>query len=111
MNKKIARRVSRVLETVYHSLLVVSKTPKAIGLVWETSASLTLTVGLFAIVGGLVPLAGLYINKLIIDTVVLAAQTPGSERSPRMEHIFCLTDLGHPFSLSQATRSQRCDIS
>lgn len=79
MNKKIARRVSRVLETVYHSLLVVSKTPKAIGLVWETSVPLTLTVGLFAIVGGLVPLAGLYINKLIIDTVVLAAKTPGSE--------------------------------
>lgn len=79
MNKKISRRVSPVLERVYHSLLVVSKTPKAIGLVWETSAPLTLTVGLFAIVGGLVPLAGLYINKLIIDAVVLAAQTPGSE--------------------------------
>ena len=79
MSKRISRRSARVLQTAYHSLSVVSKTPKAVGLVWETSIPLTLTVGLFAIVGGLVPLAGLYINKLIIDTVVLAAKTPGSE--------------------------------
>lgn len=79
MDKEITRRTKRVLQSAYHSLSVVGKTPKAVGLVWETSIPLTLTVGLFAVVGGLVPLAGLYINKLIIDAVVLAAKTPGSE--------------------------------
>ena len=77
--EKILQQASRILETVYNSLSTIRKTPKAFGLVWETSAPLTLLMGLFAVVGGLVPLAGLYINKLLIDTVVLSAKSPSPE--------------------------------
>jgi ATP-binding cassette subfamily B protein len=48
--------------------------PKLIGLVWETSRVLTLTMAALRLVRGVVPIATLWVGKLIIDGVVEARE-------------------------------------
>jgi|JFJP01.1.fsa_nt_gi ABC-type multidrug transport system fused ATPase/permease subunit len=48
---------------------------KALGLVWQTSAVLTLAIALFTLIGGLLPAAIAYVGKLIVDSVVLASRS------------------------------------
>src|SRR5688500_3948180 len=50
--------------------------PPFLKLVWRTSPSLTLGQGLLRIVRALLPVATLYVGKLIIDEVVLLVQAP-----------------------------------
>ena len=50
--------------------------PPFIRLVWETSPGLTLAQGLLRLVRALLPVAMLYVGKLIIDEVVALAQSP-----------------------------------
>ena len=50
--------------------------PPFIKLVWETSPALTLTQGLLRLVRALLPVATLYVGKLIIDEVVRLATLP-----------------------------------
>jgi ATP-binding cassette, subfamily B, bacterial len=50
--------------------------PPFLKLVWRTSPALTLSQSLLRIVRALLPVATLYVGKLIIDEVVLLAQAP-----------------------------------
>ncbi|MEO8752614.1 MAG: ABC transporter ATP-binding protein [Casimicrobiaceae bacterium] len=50
--------------------------PPFLKLVWRTSPSLTASQGLLRIVRALLPVATLYVGKLIIDEVVMLAQAP-----------------------------------
>jgi ATP-binding cassette subfamily B protein len=50
-------------------------TKRAIALVWATSRLLSVWLGLLSIVGGLIPAAIAYVGKLIVDGVVMAAQS------------------------------------
>jgi ABC-type multidrug transport system fused ATPase/permease subunit len=48
---------------------------KALGLVWTTSRALTIAIAIFTLVNGLLPAAIAYVGKLIVDSVVLAANS------------------------------------
>lgn len=48
---------------------------RAIQLVWQTNGRLTLAFGVLTLVAGLLPAAIAYMGKLIVDTVILAAQS------------------------------------
>ena len=50
--------------------------PPFLALVWRTSPALTLSQSLLRVVRALLPVATLYVGKLIIDEVVLLAQAP-----------------------------------
>jgi len=50
--------------------------PPFLKLVWRTGPALTLSQSLLRVVRALLPVATLYVGKLIIDEVVLLAQTP-----------------------------------
>jgi ATP-binding cassette subfamily B protein len=50
--------------------------PPFLQLVWRTSPALTLSQSLLRVVRALLPVATLYVGKLIIDEVVLLAQAP-----------------------------------
>jgi ATP-binding cassette, subfamily B, bacterial len=52
--------------------------PPFLKLVWRTSPALTLSQSLLRIVRALLPVATLYVGKLIIDEVVLLAQAPST---------------------------------
>jgi ATP-binding cassette, subfamily B, bacterial len=62
-------------KTVRQSLSVFRYSSKALGLVWNTSRSLTVSLAILTIVGGLLPSAIAYVGKLIVDSVVLANQS------------------------------------
>ncbi len=48
---------------------------KALGLVWTTSQTLTVTLAILSLLAGLLPGAIAYIGKLIVDRVVIAASS------------------------------------
>jgi len=48
---------------------------RAIQLVWQTNWRLTVVYGLLTVVAGLLPAAIAYVGKLIVDTVIVAAQS------------------------------------
>lgn len=48
---------------------------RAISLVWQTNRTLTLFLGLLTLLAGLLPAAVAYLGKLIVDAVVVAAQS------------------------------------
>lgn len=48
---------------------------RAISLVWQTNRTLTLSLALLTLLGGLMPAAIAYLGKLIVDAVVVAAQS------------------------------------
>ncbi len=48
---------------------------RAISLVWTTSRRLTMALVVLSVVGGLLPAVMAYVGKLIVDSIVLAAQT------------------------------------
>ncbi|MDQ3026747.1 MAG: ABC transporter ATP-binding protein/permease [Pseudomonadota bacterium] len=50
--------------------------PPFIKLVWETSPALTISQGLLRLVRALLPVATLYVGKLIIDEVIRLVQSP-----------------------------------
>lgn len=56
-------------------LAVYRYTLRAMGMVWSTSRRLTLALAVLTLVAGLLPAAVAYTGKLIVDGVVLAAQT------------------------------------
>ena len=55
--------------------------PKLLRMVWETNRLLTIAMGALRLVRGFVPIASLYVGKLIIDRVVALRATGGSWRS------------------------------
>jgi len=52
--------------------------PPFLKLVWQTSPGLTIRTLVLRLVRALLPVATLFVGKLIIDSVVAAAQTPGA---------------------------------
>ncbi len=56
-------------------LSVFRYSPKGLGLVWQTSRPLTLTLAALTVLGGVMPGAIAYVGKLIVDAVVKAQET------------------------------------
>ncbi len=75
-SKKVNWRGWRLFaKGVRDSLSVFRYSPKSLSLVWNTSHQLTVTLGIVAVFGGLLPGAIAYIGKLIVDSVVIAARS------------------------------------
>lgn len=58
-----------------HSLSIYKYCGRAISLVWATDWRLTLALALLTLLGGVLPAATAYVGKLIVDSVVAAAQS------------------------------------
>ena len=76
--------------TIKERFSALKNLPAFLKLIWETSPGMTLANILLRIVRAAIPLAMLYVGKLIIDEVVLQARTPGSAE---MERLFLLVGL------------------
>ena len=62
-------------KTLRESLSIFQFGIKALRLVWTTSRILTVAIAVFTLVSGLLPAAIAYVGKLIVDGVVLSAQS------------------------------------
>lgn len=61
---------------------------RAIQLVWQTDWRLTMVLGLLTLVAGLLPAAIAYVGKLIVDAVVVAAQSGlGADRQTALLYL------------------------
>ena len=65
--------------TIKERFSALNNLPRFFKLVWQTSPSLTLTNGLLRIIRSALPLAILYVGKLIIDQVVLLSRGTGGD--------------------------------
>jgi len=63
-------------QTIRERLGALRNLPPFLKLIWQTSPALTLALSLLRLARALLPVATLYVGKLIIDEVVLLAQTP-----------------------------------
>src|SRR5919206_2561828 len=72
-------------------LAALRNLPQFFKLVWQTSPSLTMTNALLRIIRSALPLAILYVGKLIIDQVVLLNRTGSGTNSH--EHLWKLVAL------------------
>jgi ATP-binding cassette, subfamily B, bacterial len=75
-------------------LRVLGYLPKLLGLVWETHRPFTATMVVLRVVRGIVPVASLWVGKLIIDAVIHAAATGQPGRLWRYVAIECAIVLG-----------------
>ncbi|MBW4648149.1 MAG: ABC transporter ATP-binding protein/permease [Kastovskya adunca ATA6-11-RM4] len=78
MRKKkpgVLRGLRFPVRQVRQSLSVFRYSGRALELVWTTSRTLTVVLAILTLVAGLLPAAIAYIGKLIVDSVVLAANT------------------------------------
>jgi ATP-binding cassette, subfamily B, bacterial len=81
--------LSRFNKTIRQSLSVFRYSHKALELVWTTSRSLTLALGILALVGGLMPGAIAYVGKIIVDSVVLAHRSGlMADRQTALNYVF-----------------------
>jgi ATP-binding cassette, subfamily B, bacterial len=74
-NHSDGRKLRLVGKNIRQSLSVFRYSGKALGLVWTTSRSLTVSLAILALVSGLLPSAIAIIGKFIVDSVVLANQS------------------------------------
>jgi ABC-type multidrug transport system fused ATPase/permease subunit len=65
----------QILQNLRHSLSLYQYCGRAVALVWSTDRSLTLALAVCTLFAGLLPAAIAYVGKLIVDGVVLAAQS------------------------------------
>jgi ABC-type multidrug transport system fused ATPase/permease subunit len=75
MTKPIIHFLQQQGDRLQRSLSIYQYCGRAIGLVWSTNHRLTLAIGLFTLIAGLLPALIAYVGKLIVDSVVLATQT------------------------------------
>ncbi len=76
---------------------------RAIELVWTTSRMLTVGLILLSLVNGLLPAAVAYVGKLIVDAVVLAAQTGMAvDRDQAIDYV--LMEMGFVVTLAACQR-------
>jgi ATP-binding cassette, subfamily B, bacterial len=73
--KKDRSRLKQLGKNVRQSLSVFRYSRKAVDLVWTTSHTLTISLAMFTLAGGLLPSAIAFVGKLIVDYVVLANRT------------------------------------
>jgi ATP-binding cassette, subfamily B, bacterial len=74
-NSSNGRKLRQIGKNIHQSLSVFRYSGKALGLVWTTSRSLTISLAILALVSGLLPSAIAIIGKFIVDSVVLANQS------------------------------------
>jgi ATP-binding cassette, subfamily B, bacterial len=74
-NKSDWRGLRTLAKGVRQSVSVFRYSGKALGLVWTTSQTLTITLAILSLLAGLLPGAIAYIGKLIVDNVVVAARS------------------------------------
>ena len=74
-NHSDGRSLRQLAKNIRQSLSVFRYSGKALGLVWTTSRSLTVSLAILALVSGLLPGAIAIIGKFIVDSVVLANQS------------------------------------
>lgn len=67
-------KIKKQQNALRQSLAVFRYSGRAIGLVWTTSKSLTISLAILTLVAGLLPAAIAYFGKLIVDAVVLTSQ-------------------------------------
>ena len=72
-------------------------------LVWSTSRKLTVALVILSLVAGVLPAVIAYVGKLIVDAVVLAAQTGEAEDRWRAIH-FMMIEAGVVIALAAAQR-------
>ncbi len=70
--KSVRSRLKQLGKNVRQSLSVFRYNRKAVDLVWTTSHTLTISLAMFTLAGGLLPSAIAFVGKLIVDNVVLA---------------------------------------
>ncbi|WP_310485217.1 ABC transporter ATP-binding protein [Chamaesiphon sp. VAR_48_metabat_403] len=70
--KSVRSRLKQLGKNVSQSLSVFRYSRKAVDLVWTTSHTLTVSLAMFTLAGGLLPSAIAFVGKLIVDNVVLA---------------------------------------
>lgn len=76
------RPIERETQPTWRERLAALKyVPALFRLVWETHRGLTITMGALRLVRGVVPIAALWVGKLIIDGVVAARETRADWRS------------------------------
>ena len=73
-NNSDSLKLRQVGKNIRQSLSVFRYSGKALGLVWTTGRSLTISLAILALVSGLLPSAIAIIGKFIVDSVVLANQ-------------------------------------
>jgi ATP-binding cassette, subfamily B, bacterial len=73
--KKDRSSLRQLGKNVRQSLSVFRYSRKALDLVWTTSHTLTVSIAILTLVGGLLPSAIAFVSKLIVDSVVLANQS------------------------------------
>ncbi len=66
------KKISNLGKTIRQSLSVFRYSRKALELVWTTSHTLTISLAMLTLAGGLLPSAIAFAGKLIVDSVVLA---------------------------------------
>ncbi len=71
-------KIKKKRNALRQSLAVFRYSGRAIGLVWNTSRLLTIILATLTLAAGLLPAAIAYLGKLIVDAVVLASQSDGS---------------------------------
>jgi ATP-binding cassette, subfamily B, bacterial len=74
-NHSDRRKIKLISKNIRQSLSVFRYSSKALGLVWTTSHSLTVSLAILAVVIGLLPGAIAIIGRLIVDSVVLASRS------------------------------------
>jgi ATP-binding cassette, subfamily B, bacterial len=74
-NHSDRRKLKLISKNIRQSLSVFRYSSKALGLVWTTSHSLTVSLAILAVVIGLLPGAIAIIGRLIVDSVVLASRS------------------------------------
>lgn len=81
--------------------------PRAFGLVWGSHRGFTLSLGLMAVAGGVIPAATAWVGKLLIDGVVAAAGAGGGSGRVRWVLLLVAAQLGLNLggSLLQAVQS------
>jgi ATP-binding cassette subfamily B protein len=66
-------------------LSVFRYSPRAVKLVWSTSAALTVSLGLLTLIAGVVPAVIAYVGSLIVDAVVAAMRAGGADSARVIE--------------------------
>jgi len=76
------------------SRATLSGLPRAFGLVWGAHWGFTVSLALFAVVGGVIPAATAWVSKLLIDAVVAAAARGGGPEWVRWVLVLVAAQFG-----------------
>ena len=81
------RRFERPLQVLRQSLAVFQYSNRALELVWTTDRRLTVILAVLTLIAGLLPGAVAYVGKLIVDSVVQAAQSGGTGQETALGYL------------------------